>query len=124
MADIPVRINEAALVALLRSPTGPVWREIQRKTNAVANYAKGSGNQMSNPKGKPNRWTYTKGRAPRASGDMANTIKANVTVKGNEIVGVVSANTDYAIFVHDGTRRGLKKRPFLKDALDIVMAQR
>jgi len=113
-----------------------VWKELMRRGKAVERYAKASaatGQQTRDIRGrfvaraslgasKRNPWSYTAGRAPRDTGNLANSIATNLVIEGTEIVAIVSANTRYAYFVHEGTRY-LRKRPFLKDALDIVMKQ-
>lgn len=75
-------------------------------------------------------------------GQLAGSIRSDTETKGNEINGYVSANTEYALFVHEGTgiyakdgngrktpwmyqdkngkwvkTSGQKPKPFLKDAV-------
>jgi hypothetical protein len=123
VAEFRLVLNESGISALLRSPTGPVWQELLSKGREVERYAQQSGSRSQPSRRGSQAWSYTPGRAPRDTGQMANSIRTDMAVEGTNVVAIVSAKTRYSIYVHEGTRRGLKPRPFLKDALDAVMRQ-
>jgi hypothetical protein len=121
VADVRVILNDAQIAQLMRTPSGPVFEDILRRTKAIERYAKTAPGGYS----KPGSLHYTPGRAPRRrgmlGGALSNSIKSNIVIEGQDVVGIVSANTKYAKYVHDGTRR-MKARPFLVDAIKATVA--
>ena len=100
-----VRLDQSALNSFLRSPQGPVAQDLIRRGIRVQNRAKqnlaGSG-----------------GTGLRAfdTGALANSIAWEfLQVDGNPVVRV-GANTYYALWIHEGTRR-MRARPYLAEAL-------
>ena len=77
------RIDGAALQRLLRSPTGPVARELLRRGEKVVSRAKSL--------------------CPVASGRLRNSITPELVETSVGPVVRVGTNVEYARFVHDGT---------------------
>lgn len=92
--------NRAGQARLLQSPTGPLGRWMTRTGNQVVNRAKA--------------------RANVDTGLMRSRIEFRLEVQQGQLVGVVAARTNYARYVHDGTRYMLGN-PFLTDALRDVI---
>lgn len=79
-----VSVDAAALRGLLTSPTGPVWRDTQRRANRVLNAARRN--------------------APVDEGRLRGSLSLRMQAgPGGEPIGVVGSNLRYAIFVHEGT---------------------
>lgn len=57
-----------------------------------------------------------KENCPVITGTLRRSISSKAEVKGNEIKGIVGANTEYAEAVHEGTSRRAPK-PFILDAI-------
>lgn len=81
---------------MLTGPSGPVVKDITTRTIRVH--------------GKARRG------APVDSGRLRGSIRWSVIQRGNDIVGIVGTDVDYAIYVHNGTRY-MSARPFLLNAL-------
>lgn len=57
-----------------------------------------------------------KENCPVITGTLRRSISSKAEVKGNEVTGIVGANTEYAEAVHEGTSRRSPK-PFILDAI-------
>lgn len=88
--------NKAGQTALMRAPGGPYGAFLTRLGNRMVNSAKG--------------------KAPVDSGLMRSRIEFRLELTGRTLGGVLAAKTNYAVFVHDGTR-WMEGRPFLMDAV-------
>ena len=55
-------------------------------------------------------------KAPFITGTMRRSINSEVEQRGNEIIGIVGAGTDYAEDVHEGSSK-MPPRPFILDAI-------
>lgn len=91
-----ITVNENALRALVTSSSGPVVEKVGQVTRQTANAARVF--------------------CPVDTGLLRASIDETVSVEGWKVVGRVSAETKYAVFVHQGTRY-MRARPFLVDAL-------
>ncbi|MBB3665913.1 hypothetical protein FB384_004872 [Prauserella sediminis] len=94
-----ITINEAQLKRLVTSSSGPIVTKVNTLTRRTANMARTL--------------------CPVDTGLLRASINENVAVQGLTIVGTVSAETNYATYVHEGVR-GRRGRPFLSDALKRV----
>ena len=101
-----VRLDRNAINSLLRSPTGPVALDLLKRGFRVQNRAK----QNLTGAGSPGLRAFD-------TGALANSITQEFLLVQNNPVVRVGANTYYALYVHEGTRRGLRARPYLKEAL-------
>lgn len=54
--------------------------------------------------------------APFQIGDLRRNISSKVVSDANSVTGVIGTNSDYAVYVHEGTSR-MWARPFLQDAV-------
>ena len=101
-----VRLDRTALNALLRSPQGSVAQDLIRRGIRVQNRAKqnlaGSGDLRLKA---------------FDTGALTNSITHEFLLVNNDPVVRVGANTYYALWVHEGTRR-MRARPYLKEALN------
>lgn len=100
-----VRLDQRAINSLLRSPQGPVAQDLIRRGIRVQNRAK-------------QNLTGAGGQGLRAfdTGALANSITYEfLQVNGNPVVRV-GANTYYALWIHEGTRK-MRARPYLAEAL-------
>lgn len=82
MAD-SFRINDTALRALLTGPNGPVWRDIQLRSNRVKNAARRL--------------------CPVDEGRLRASIDVEMRMSRVGPVGRIGTNVEYAIWVHEGT---------------------
>lgn len=78
-----VKIDQSALRALMASPQGPVWIDIQRRTNRVLNQARRN--------------------APVDEGRLRASIAMEMRSYNGSPVGRVGTNVEYALYVHEGT---------------------
>jgi hypothetical protein len=78
-----VKLDQSALRALLDSPQGPVWSDIQRRTNRVLNQARRN--------------------APVDEGRLRASLAMEMRSQDGSPVGRVGSNLDYALYVHEGT---------------------
>ena len=78
-----VKIDQSALKALMASPQGPVWIDIQRRTNRVMNQARRN--------------------APVDEGRLRASIAMEMRSQNGSPVGRVGTNVEYALYVHEGT---------------------
>jgi phage gpG-like protein len=95
------------LHAALTGPTGLVTRYVLRKTSDIRNRAV----------------LY----CPVDTGHLRNSITEAVRTDGQRVIGTVGTNVVYSLPVHEGrtTSRGrhIPGRPFLRKALDDIMAR-
>ena len=92
-----VKMDPVALKALLSGPNGPVFRYVNQKANQVKNVA-------------VNEYVPVRTRLLQKS------IGYVLKVENGLPTAIISANTTYAIYVHQGTRK-MAGRPFLVQAL-------
>jgi len=78
-----VKIDQSALKALMASPQGPVWIDIQRRTNRVLNQARRN--------------------APVDEGRLRASLAMEMRSASGNPVGRVGTNVEYALYVHEGT---------------------
>jgi HK97 gp10 family phage protein len=97
MSDIRVTLDQAAMKALLSGPQGPVYSMLQTKARQVKNAAVN---------------TYV----PVRTRLLQKSIEFTLTEERGTPIAIVSANTTYAKYVHQGTRK-MAGRPFLIQAL-------
>lgn len=101
-----VRLNQSAINQLLRTQQGPVAQDLIRRGYRVQNRASqnltGAGAQ---------------GLRAFDTGKLTQSISWEFLMMGNDPVVRVGANTYYALFVHEGTRR-MRGRPYLREALN------
>lgn len=95
-ATVTYRPNPGGVHHLLGDPNGPYGQWLLRVGNQMVNAAKR--------------------RANVDTGNMRSTIAFTVEVEAGRVVGVLAARTNYAIFVHQGTRH-YRGNPFLTDAV-------
>ncbi len=96
------RLNQTEIANMMRGINGPAWQATYRLANQVRNLA---------------RSTYV----PVDKGKLRASIEVEMRDE-NGPVGYVGSNVEYAVYVHQGTRR-MRGRPFLQQALDQVMAR-
>jgi hypothetical protein len=101
-----VRLNTTQINLLLRSPQGAVVQDLQRRGNRVVNRAKDNLRGAGEPSLKAFEF-----------GNLTNSIKQQFLLVNNLPTVRVGANTYYALWVHEGTRR-MRKRPYLFEALN------
>jgi hypothetical protein len=101
-----VRLDTTQLNALLRSPQGPVAQDLLRRGQRVQNAAK---NNLRGA-GDPSLRAFD-------TGALTNSIASEFLLINNLPTVRVGANTYYALWIHEGTRRGLRARPYLREAL-------
>jgi phage gpG-like protein len=99
-------VDTATLNQFMRGRNGPVWIDIRNRGVAVKNRAdlNISGGDM---------------KAVR-TGRLKNSIKMEMKLESNAPTAIVGTNVEYALYVHDGTRR-MRKRPFLLAALPAAL---
>lgn len=78
-----IKIDQSALAALMASPQGPVWIDIQRRTNRVLNQARRN--------------------APVDEGRLRASLAMEMRLASRSPVGRVGTNVEYALYVHEGT---------------------
>lgn len=83
MAQTRVVLDQAALRRFQTRKDGIVARDLFKRTKRVEGRAKRN--------------------APVDTGRLRSAIVGNVDTKGDQLVGTVSANVNYALFVHEGT---------------------
>lgn len=108
MIESEFRLDGGQIASYMRGSMGPAWQATHRLANQVRNLAR------------------SQGYVPVDKGKLRASIEVEMRDE-NGPVAYVGANTEYAVYVHEGyTRRGGRKiagRPFLKRALDDVMAR-
>lgn len=97
MPEARVVIDRVALAELLSSPNGAVGKDLTRRTIKVNNRAK----QL----------------CPVDTGRLRASISWRMERDGDQVVGVVGTNVEYAAYVELGTRR-MSARPYLRPALE------
>jgi hypothetical protein len=100
-----VRLDSAAINRLLRSPQGDVAKDLIRRGQRVSNRAK----QNLRGAGEPRLKAFD-------TGALTNSIAQEFLVVDGDPVVRVGANTYYALWIHEGTRR-MRARPYLREAL-------
>ena len=78
-----LKIDQNALKALLDGPQGPVWMDIQKRSNRVLNQARRN--------------------APVDEGRLRASLALEMRSQNGAPVGRVGSNLDYALYVHEGT---------------------
>lgn len=78
-----VKIDQSALKGLMASPQGPVWIDIQRRTNRVLNQARRN--------------------TPVDEGRLRASLAMEMRSANGSPVGRVGTNVEYALYVHEGT---------------------
>lgn len=78
-----VRINQTELKRLMAGPSGPVYRDIVRRTNGVLNAARRG--------------------CPVDEGRLRSSLAMEVRTSSDAVVGRVGTNVQYALYVHEGT---------------------
>jgi hypothetical protein len=101
-----VKLDSNQLNALLRSPQGPVAQDLLRRGQRVQNRAK------DNLRG-------AGGADLKAfdTGALTNSIATEFLLINNLPTVRVGANTYYALWIHEGTKKGMRARPYLREAL-------
>jgi hypothetical protein len=101
-----VRLDRQELAVLLRGQNGPVVRDLLQRGFRVSNRA---------------RQNLRGARSPELkafdTGALTNSIGQEFLMTGQDPMVRVGANTYYAVYVHEGTRR-MTARPYLRDALN------
>lgn len=82
-----LKLDAAELQALFRSMNGPMYREINRITTGVWNASRAMGN------------------VPVDKGRLKESMSMEIRSEAAGIVGVVGTNVEYAVFVHNGTKK-------------------
>jgi hypothetical protein len=96
MAIDGVRLDGAALTALLRGTQGLVAKDLTLKAQTVTNEAKRG--------------------CPVDTGRLRSSIRYAIFTDSEGVYAQVGSDVEYALFVHEGVR-GRPGRPFLTDAL-------
>lgn len=102
-----VRLDQQAINRLLRSPQGDVAQDLIRRGFRVKNRA---AQNLTGQSGSPGLRAFDTGALTQSLAWEF------LIVDGNPVVRV-GANTYYALWVHEGTRK-MRARPYLRDALD------
>ena len=90
--DITVTFDRSEWLSLLRSPVGPVFRDLQLRGTAVKNRAQRL--------------------CPVDNGRLKKSIEVEMAVEGGVPVARVGTNVEYALYVHEGTGiHGSRGRP-------------
>jgi hypothetical protein len=76
-------LNQAALKELMSGPSGLVYQDINRRTNATLRTARN--------------------KCPVDEGRLRSSLASEIRVQGSVVVGRVGTNLDYALWVHEGT---------------------
>jgi HK97 gp10 family phage protein len=97
MSDVVLKLDRAALDALLKGPSGPVAKDIQRRALQVDAAAKGF--------------------APVDTGRLRSSITNEMGVDGQGVFARIGTDVEYAIYQEFGTRFQAGT-PFLRPALD------
>lgn len=106
--------NHAEEKHLLREASGPLGRYIGSLAARVETAAKGRC-----PVGTPE----STGKPGYVGGRLRSSINWRIELEGDELVGIIGTNVEYAIYVHEGTRY-MAARPFLVDGLQAVTGSR
>jgi hypothetical protein len=101
-----IRIDRSKLDALLKSPQGYVAQDLLRRGNRVRSRAKDN-----------LRGAGAEGLRAWITGDLNKSIEQEFLILNGYPTVRVGANTYYAVWVHEGTRR-MKARPYLREALN------
>jgi hypothetical protein len=99
-------LNRAELNVLLRSPFGAVAFDLQKRGTRVRNRAK------QNLRG-----AGASGLRAFDTGALTNSVSQEFLLVDGQPVVRVGANTYYAVFIHEGTRK-MRARPYLREALN------
>jgi hypothetical protein len=102
-----VKLDTAQLNALLRSPQGAVAQDLLRRGQRVENRAKDN-----------LRGAGASGLQAFDTGALTNSITSEFLVINGLPTVRVGTNVYYALWIHEGTRRGMKPRPYLREALN------
>lgn len=78
-----VNLNQAGLDEILRSPTGPVVKEVTKRTRTTSNLAKR--------------------KVGVDTGRLKSAIQYTVNIQHDKVIGTVGAMVQYARYHHDGT---------------------
>jgi hypothetical protein len=100
-----VRLNSSQINTLLRSQQGPVAQDLNRRGTRVFNRAK----QNLKGEGAPGLRAFQ-------FGTLRNSITTEFLLVNNLPTVRVGANTYYALWIHEGTRK-MRARPYLREAL-------
>lgn len=100
-----LKLNQAAINTLLRSPDGPVAFDLLKRGTRVQNRAK---NNL--------RGAGAAGLGAFDTGALTNSISKELIIESSGPVVRVGANTFYALWIHEGTSR-MRPRPYLREAL-------
>lgn len=103
MIESEFRLDGAQLGAYMRGTMGPAWQSAYRIAENVRGVA---------------RSTYV----PVKDGKLRASIAVEMRNDNGFPVAYVGSNVEYAVYVHQGTRR-MKGRPYLTQALEQVMAR-
>lgn len=76
-------LDSSALKTLLSGPSGPVARDIMVRTNRVLNKARTL--------------------CPVDEGRLRSSLASEMRVEGDNVIGRVGTNVEYALWVHEGT---------------------
>jgi hypothetical protein len=101
-----VKLDQAAINLLLKSPQGAVAQDLIKRGTRVQNRAK---NNL--------RGAGAAGLRAFDTGALTNSITKEVLTESSGPVVRVGTNVYYALWIHEGTRRGLRPRPYLREAL-------
>jgi hypothetical protein len=80
---VNLRINDAELKRLMSGPSGPVYRDIVRRTNSVLNAARRN--------------------CPVDEGRLRSSLAQETRATSSAVIGRVGTNVKYALYVHEGT---------------------
>lgn len=101
-----VKLDQAEINALLKSPKGAVAQDLIKRGTRVQNRAK---NNL--------RGAGAAGLRAFDTGALTNSITKELIIESSGPVVRVGANTYYAIMIHEGTSR-MRPRPYLREALN------
>ncbi len=102
MIESEFRLDGGQIQSMMRGSNGPAWQAAHRLGNQVRGLA---------------RSTYV----PVDKGKLRASIELEMRDEGGP-VAYVGSNVEYAVYVHQGTRR-TRSRPFLLQALNDVMSR-
>lgn len=91
--QVKVTLHRAEIARAMRDPSGPAVLFVQRRCDLAVNYSKAD--------------------CPVDEGRLRNSIHSRVVVEGNQVVGSVGSDLDYARYVHEGTGIYGPRRQFI-----------